>query len=137
MVGFDEAGHFCCCRSALNQTPLYPTLPFAHVTMTCPGRKRPYPNCPSSSKVNSIQPGFQKHFCPLEDCKGIGEAGPDKHIHIIPDELAALTYAIQNAQDATMIVQLSDRINRSVQLIREFKELEEKYELHPDLLVRA
>ncbi len=36
-----------------------------------------------------------------------------------------------------MIVHLSDQINRSVEVIREFKELEETFELHPDLLVRA
>ena len=69
--------------------------------------------------------------------QGVGEVDPDKPIQIIADELAALSYAISNVQDATMIVHLSDQINRSVEVIREFKELEEKFELHPDLLVRA
>lgn len=69
--------------------------------------------------------------------QGIREVDPGKPIQVIPDELAALTYAIEHVQNATMIVHLSDRINRSVQLIREFKELEEQFELHPDLLVRA
>ncbi|HEX9958342.1 MAG TPA: cyanophycin synthetase [Fibrella sp.] len=68
--------------------------------------------------------------------QGVWESDPTKPVRVIPDELAALTYAIQNAQTATMIVHLSDRINQSVETIREFKELEEQFELHPELLVR-
>ncbi|MFD2571946.1 cyanophycin synthetase [Spirosoma soli] len=69
--------------------------------------------------------------------QGVRDVDKDKPIRVIPDELAALTYAIKNAQTATMIVHLSDQINRSVEIIREFKELEEQYELHPELLERA
>jgi cyanophycin synthetase len=69
--------------------------------------------------------------------QGVREVNENKPVRVIPDELAALTYAIEHAKDATMIVHLSDRINRSVEIIREFKELEEQVELHPDLLVRA
>ncbi|ADB40139.1 cyanophycin synthetase [Spirosoma linguale] len=67
--------------------------------------------------------------------QGIYEIDQNKPTHIIPDELAALTYAIEHVQESTMIVHLSDRINRSVEIVREFKELEEKFDLHPDLLV--
>lgn len=66
--------------------------------------------------------------------EGVRDAGRNTPIRVIPDELAALTFAIQQAESATMIVHLSDRINRSVEIVREFKELEEKFELHPDLL---
>ncbi len=69
--------------------------------------------------------------------QGVHEIDEHKPIQVIPDELAALTYAIKHVQHATMIVHLSDRINRSVEIIREFKELEEQFELHPDLLVSA
>ncbi|QJW89599.1 cyanophycin synthetase [Spirosoma taeanense] len=69
--------------------------------------------------------------------QGIREVDPGKPIQVIPDELAALTYAIQHAQNATLIVHMSDRIYRSVEIVRAFKELEEKGELHPNLLVKA
>ena len=66
--------------------------------------------------------------------QGICEIDEHKPIRVIPDELAALTYAIEHVQDATMIVHLSDRINRSVELVREFKQLEKAFDLHPELL---
>ena len=69
--------------------------------------------------------------------QGVREVDPHKPMRVIPDELAALTYAIEHVQDATMIVHLSDQINRSVESIREFKELEEQFSLHPDMLERA
>ena len=69
--------------------------------------------------------------------QGVREVNVNKPVSVIPDELDALTFAIKNVKSATMIVHLSDRIKRSVEIVREFKELEEHFELHPDLLVRA
>ena len=66
--------------------------------------------------------------------QGVRDVDPHKPMHVIPDELAALTYAIEHVQDATLIVHLSDRINQSVALVREFKQLEEQVGLHPELL---
>jgi cyanophycin synthetase len=67
--------------------------------------------------------------------KGIWEVDRTKPTQVIPDELAALTYAIEHVRESTLIVHLSDKIHRSVELVREFKELEERFDLHPDLLV--
>lgn len=65
--------------------------------------------------------------------QGIWEVDRNKPIQIIPDELAALTYAIEHVQASTLIVHLTDQINHSVELVREFKQLEETTELQPAL----
>ncbi|GAB3903075.1 cyanophycin synthetase [Larkinella knui] len=69
--------------------------------------------------------------------QGVWEVNGAIPVQVIPDELEALTYAIEHVQNATMIVHLSDRIHQSVELVRGFKELEERFELHPDLLVNV
>lgn len=69
--------------------------------------------------------------------QGIREVSRDKPVCVIPDELAALTYAIENARHATMIVHLSDRIHQSVELVRGFKDLEERFDLQPGILEKA
>jgi cyanophycin synthetase len=73
--------------------------------------------------------------CQIADLirQGIWEVDRNKPIQIIPDELAALTYALEHVRESTMIVHLSDKIHRSVELVREFKELEEIVERHPTL----
>ncbi|MGV3556710.1 cyanophycin synthetase [Larkinella arboricola] len=68
--------------------------------------------------------------------QGIWEVDAAKPVQVIPDEMAALTYALKHAQSGAMIVHLSEQIRRSVEIVQEFKELEDKFELQP-LLAKA
>ncbi|MFD1139965.1 cyanophycin synthetase [Larkinella insperata] len=65
--------------------------------------------------------------------QGVWEVDAAKPIQVIPDELAALAYALKNAQSGAMIVHLSERIRRSVEIVQEYQELEEKIESQPVL----
>ncbi|GAB4030078.1 cyanophycin synthetase [Spirosoma jeollabukense] len=67
--------------------------------------------------------------------QGIWEVDRNKPTQIIPDELTALTYAIEHVQASTLIVHLTDQINHSVELVREFKKREETMECQPALVL--
>ncbi|UFH52777.1 cyanophycin synthetase [Spirosoma sp. KNUC1025] len=69
--------------------------------------------------------------------QGIREVNPQKSVQIIPDELAALTYAIQNAPNDALIVHLSDRVSQSVKLVEACQERELQLAHKPDGLVSA
>ena len=63
---------------------------------------------------------------------GIKMKDPNKKITIIPSEKAAITYAVKNAVKGSLIILCSDVIPDALDLVKEFKELESKGELHFD-----
>jgi len=58
----------------------------------------------------------------LED--GIKKIDPKKPVKVIPNEREAITYAIENAKDGSLIVLCSDIIPEALNLVKEFKEKE-------------
>lgn len=60
---------------------------------------------------------------------GIRSHSPDKKVTIIPSEKEAITHAIQNAQQGSLIVLCSDVVPDALQLVMKFKE-EEAQELY-------
>jgi len=61
--------------------------------------------------------------------QGIRGEAPDKSIEFIPEELKALDYAIRHAQPGCLIVHLTEKVSKSVEIIQALKELDEKYGL--------
>lgn len=61
--------------------------------------------------------------------RGIQAETPDKSILCIPDELKAIDHAIRHAQSDSLIVHLTEKITKSIEIIRGFKELEDSYSL--------
>ena len=60
---------------------------------------------------------------------GIKKRDPNKKISIIPSEKDAITYAVKNAVDGSLIILCSDVVPDALQLVEEFKEKEAKGEL--------
>jgi len=58
----------------------------------------------------------------LED--GIKKIDPKKPVKVIPNEREAITHAIENAKDGSLIVLCSDIIPEALNLVKEFKEKE-------------
>ncbi|GAA4399546.1 cyanophycin synthetase [Nibrella viscosa] len=58
---------------------------------------------------------------------GIQAVSPEKSITCIPDELKAIDYAIRHAKPGSLIVHLSEKVAKSVEIVRGFKELEDSY----------
>ncbi|MFD2569207.1 cyanophycin synthetase [Spirosoma soli] len=61
--------------------------------------------------------------------QGVWSADPSKPVSVIPDELAALNYAIQNAQPGSLIVHLTEQIEQTITIIKEYKKQDERYGL--------
>lgn len=89
--------------------------------------------------IRSDEDGRGRETAQIADLvkQGIWEVDAAKPLQVIPDELAALTYAIKNAQPGAMIVHLSERISRSVEIVQEFKALDDHYEWQLDSLAKA
>lgn len=65
--------------------------------------------------------------------QGIRMVDPRKNIEFIPEELKALDYAIRNVRPGCMIVHLTEKVSKSVEIIQGFKELDEKYSLQAEV----
>ncbi|WP_234733839.1 cyanophycin synthetase [Tellurirhabdus bombi] len=59
--------------------------------------------------------------------QGISAARVAKPTVVIPEELKALDYAIRHAQAGSLIVHLTEKISKSIEIISGFMELEENY----------
>jgi cyanophycin synthetase len=57
--------------------------------------------------------------------QGVLSANPNKPVTVIPDELAAIDYAVQNARPGSLIVHLSEQISQSIELIMAHKQANE------------
>ncbi|GAA4450135.1 cyanophycin synthetase [Nibrella saemangeumensis] len=58
---------------------------------------------------------------------GIHEVTSEKSIICIPDELKAIDHAIRHARPGSLIVHLTEKVAKSVEIVRGFKELEDSY----------
>ncbi|MEQ8242448.1 hypothetical protein, partial [Fulvivirga sp.] len=57
---------------------------------------------------------------------GIKSVDPDKKVTIIPSEKEAITHAITNAKDGSLLVFCSDVVPDALNLVMQFKEMESK-----------
>lgn len=69
--------------------------------------------------------------------QGILSVDADKPITVIPDELAAVNHAIQHVRPGALIVHLTERIDESNDIIRQYKQQDEQYGLHVGMAVPA